>query len=350
MIATTNCSTPTQTSSDSNKLISFVIPVKDEAETLIELFEGIAANVPDGYEFEVVFVDDGSDDESWDVITAMTILQPQRVRGLKFRSNVGKASGLTAGFRAARGEIIFTMDADLQDDPQEIPRFLAKLEEGYDLVSGWKKVRHDPWHKVLPSRVFNWMLSKFSCVKLHDHNCGFKCYRADVAKEITLFGELHRMVPSLAGMKGYKVTEIVVQHHARRSGVSKYGVERFIRGFSDMLTVGFFRRYRERPSHFMNAVAFGFVSIATCLGLTGLFCGLTSLHGTMLVLTGLIFGGMAVATFLAGLISEQVIRGGLTHEWRLPIVEDTSTELWFSDAQRPMQPVAVEYAEFAKAA
>ena len=338
---------PNPTSNHEKQLISFVIPVKDEAETLIELYEGIAANVPGNYEFEIVFVDDGSDDESWDVITAMASMQPQRVRGLKFRTNVGKASGLTAGFRAARGEIIFTMDADLQDDPQEIPRFLARLAEGYDLVSGWKKVRHDPWHKVMPSRIFNWMLSKFSCVKLHDHNCGFKCYRGNVAKELTLFGELHRMVPSLAGMKGYLVTEIVVQHHARRSGVSKYGVERFIRGFSDMLTVGFFRRYRERPSHFMNAVAFGFFAFATCLNVAGLFSGITSLQGTMLVLTGLIFGGMGVATFLAGLVSEQVIRGGLTHEWRLPIVEDTSTELWFSDADRPMQPVAVEYAKVA---
>lgn len=332
----------TQTTGEAN-LISFVVPVKDEAETLIELFAGIQANVPEEYNFEVIFVDDGSDDESWVVITAMAASHPEQVRGVRFRSNVGKASGLTAGFRAARGEVIFTMDADLQDDPTEIPRFLAKLEEGYDLVSGWKKVRHDPWHKVLPSRIFNRMLSKFSCVKLHDHNCGFKCYRATVAKEMTLFGELHRMVPALAGMKGFEVTEIPVQHHARQHGQSKYGVERFIRGFSDMLTVGFLRRYRERPSHFMNAVACGYLTVAGALGLAGLFTGITSLQGTMLALAGVLLAAMAVATFLAGLVSEQVIRGGLRDQWKLPIVEDTAT----NDTARPLQVLPTAYRQAA---
>ncbi len=177
-----------------------------------------------------------------------------RFAGSRFRQNCGKAAALTAGFRAASGAVIFTLDADLQDDPDEIHRFLEKLGEGFDLVSGWKKVRHDPWHKVLPSRVFNQMLSHFSGVKLHDHNCGFKCYRAEVAKSLTLHGEMHRMVPALSAIGGFKSTEIVVRHHPRVHGVSKYGFERYIRGFMDMVTVGFLRKYRERPSHFLGAI------------------------------------------------------------------------------------------------
>src|SRR6056297_688600 len=171
-------------------VLSFIIPVMNEEATLEELLNGILQYAFDIGHFEVLFIDDGSSDKSWEVIQALSDLFPQHVRGLRFRANRGKAAALQAGFDTARGKIIFTMDADLQDDPSEIPRFIAKLDEGYDLVSGWKEVRHDPWHKVLPSRVFNRMLSYFSKVKLHDHNCGFKCYRRDVAKSIRLFGEL----------------------------------------------------------------------------------------------------------------------------------------------------------------
>jgi len=196
----------------------------------------------------------------------------------------------------------------LQDDPKEIPRFIEKIDQGYDLVSGWKAVRHDPWHKVLPSRVFNRMLSHFSQVKLHDHNCGFKCYRREVAKSINLFGELHRMVPSLAGMEGFKVTEIVVEHHARRFGVSKYGVERFIRGFSDMLTMGFLRVYRERPSHFANFCAVGYFGFAALLTVASLLVGVQSFSGIATLLTAAAFFGMGGACVVAGLFCELMIR------------------------------------------
>lgn len=304
-------------------LLTFVIPVKDEEETLVELHDGIQANVPDEYDYEIVFIDDGSEDTSWGIVEAMADTDPQRIRGLKFRCNVGKASALTAGFRAAHGEIVFTMDADLQDDPTEIPRFLEKLNEGYDLVSGFKQVRHDPWHKVLPSRIFNWMLSRIGGVKLHDHNCGFKCYRAEVVKEITLYGELHRMVPSLAGMKGFRITEIVVTHHARTHGQSKYGIERFIRGFSDMLTIGFLRKYRERPSHFMNFISMIYFTVSAILVLSGLLASAGTLQGTMLCMFGLVFGGMGASVFLSGLMGEQIVRGGNLTDWHLPIVEDT---------------------------
>ena len=288
--------------------LSFVIPVFNEEESLEELTQRISDNVPAGLTFEIIFIDDGSTDDSWSVIQSLADIYKEQVRSFRFRSNRGKAAGLQTGFKAARGEVIFTMDADLQDDPNEIPRFLNKLNEGFDLVSGWKKVRHDPWHKVLPSRVFNRMLSYFSNVNLHDHNCGFKCYRREVAKQIQLFGELHRMVPSLAGMQGFRVTEIPVQHHARKHGYSKYGVERFIRGFSDMLTIGFLRKYRERPAHFANTWAVFHVAFAVLLVVAAMIVGPTSTSGLVTFLAAAGFVGFASSCFLVGLIAELIIR------------------------------------------
>ena len=313
---------------ESGRVISFIIPVMNENETLDTLHRGIAHHVPQGCEYEIIFVDDGSSDGSWEVIEALATIDPDHVRGLKFRSNRGKAAALTAGFRATRPDtdVVFTMDADLQDDPQEIPRFLEKLDEGYGLVSGWKKVRHDPWHKVLPSRIFNRMLSRFGKVRLHDHNCGFKCYDAQLARSLTLFGELHRMVPSLATIHGYDVAEIVVTHHPRQHGESKYGIERFLRGFSDMLTIGFQNRYRERPSHCINAFAFGMFAIAGVLVASGLWQGISNVFGTMYFLFGLVFAAIGTATVIAGQISEMVLRGGLAQEWSLPIVKDTDEQ------------------------
>lgn len=304
--------------------ISFVVPVMNEESTLEELVNGIFENVSNVNEVEVIFIDDGSTDDSWTVIQALADIFPHNIRGLRFRSNRGKAAALQVGFQAAKGEVIFTMDADLQDDPQEIPMFLAKLEEGFDLVSGWKAVRHDPWHKVLPSRVFNRMLSRFSQVKLHDHNCGFKCYRAEVAKSIRLFGELHRMVPSLAGMQGFKVTEIVVEHHARKFGVSKYGIERFIRGFSDMLTMGFLRVYRERPSHFANACGVAYGLVAFSVAVAGVFMGLGSVAGVVCALAAICLLGMGGACFIAGFFGELVIRQNQPHAQCSNVVADTA--------------------------
>ncbi len=307
--------------------ISFVIPVMNEDESLDELTSQIFANVPTGKTLEILFIDDGSTDHSWEVIKALSDLFPKCVRGLRFRANRGKAAALQAGFNAARGEILFTMDADLQDDAQEIPRFLSKLDEGFDLVSGWKEVRHDPWHKVLPSRVFNRMLSHFSKVRLHDHNCGFKCYRSEVAKSVRLFGELHRMVPSLAGMQGFRVTEIVVQHHPRRFGKSKYGIERFIRGFSDMLTMGFLRVYRERPSHFANSLATVYCGIAACLVVFGMAAGPMTISSLMCCLVALCFVGVAGVSMLAGLLGELMIRS--QHRPSSSVIEDTMKPISF---------------------
>lgn len=287
--------------------LSFVIPAMNEEASLEELVSQIKEHAGD-HSWEIILIDDGSTDDTWAVISALSDLHRGLVRGIRLRGNHGKAAGLQTGFEAARGELIFTMDADLQDDPKEIPRFIEKINEGYDLISGWKAVRHDPWHKVLPSRVFNRMLSFFSKVKLHDHNCGFKCYRREVAKSITLFGELHRMVPSLAGMKGFRVAEITVEHHARRFGVSKYGVERFIRGFSDMVTMGFLRVYRERPSHFANFCAIGYFGFASLLVAAWLSVGVSSFAGIASLLTASVFVAVGAACVVAGLFCELMIR------------------------------------------
>ena len=234
-------------------MISIVIPVFNEEESLHELQRQLNQVAADnGYQLDVIYVDDGSSDSSWDVIRQLSD-QETAVRGIRFRRNFGKAAALSAGFDAARGDIVFTMDADLQDDPAEIPRFLDKLESGFDVVSGWKQRRYDPWHKVYPSRVFNWLVGRLTGVKLHDHNCGFKCYRREIFREVRLYGELHRFVPVLAAARGYKVGEIVVNHRAREFGQSKYGLWRIPKGFLDLLTVKFVTGFGQRPQHLLGA-------------------------------------------------------------------------------------------------
>ena len=247
-------------------MLTAVIPVFNESESLeplhAELSEVAAAH---GYDLDIVFVDDGSRDGSWEVIRKLAEKDP-RVRGIRFRRNFGKAAALSAGFLAAKGEIVMTLDVDLQDDPHEIPRFLAELDKNLDVVSGWKKVRHDPWHKVFPSRVFNWMVSYLTGVRLHDHNCGMKCYRVEVVREVRLYGELHRFVPVLADARGFRVGELVIQHRARKFGKSKYGFKRFFKGFLDLLTVKFLTGFGHRPSHVLGTI--GLCSFG--LGLVGL--------------------------------------------------------------------------------
>ena len=236
-------------------MISVVVPVRDEEESLAELhgelcavFAGLGRGP-----VEFIFVDDGSRDRSWDVLLSLSQTDP-RVGAVRFRRNFGKAAALTAAFQVARGDLVFTLDADLQDDPAEIPRFLDRLEAGYDVVSGWKKTRHDPWHKVYPSRVFNWLVSSITGCRLHDHNCGFKLYRREVLREIGIYGELHRFIPVLAYARGFRVGEVEVRHRRRRYGVSKYGPSRFIKGFLDLLTMHFLTRFRERPLHMMGGI------------------------------------------------------------------------------------------------
>lgn len=246
-------------------MISFVVPVCNEEESLALLHGEIQTQCAAlGRAYEIVFVDDGSRDRSWSVIAELASRDPQ-VRGIRFRRNFGKAAALSAAFQTVRGDIVFTLDGDLQDDPAEIPHFLNELDGGKDVVSGWKKVRHDPWHKVLPSRVFNGLVSWLTGVRLHDHNCGFKAYRAEVLREVRLYGELHRFIPVLAAARGFKVGEVVVNHRARRFGQSKYGVRRFVKGFLDLLTVKFLTGFGQRPQH--------------ALGTASLLCFLVGLAG-----------------------------------------------------------------------
>jgi len=245
-------------------VISVVIPVYNERESLLPLHAEIATvQAATRLEMEVIFLDDGSTDDSWAVISELASRQGN-VRGVRFRRNFGKAAALSAGFRAAKGQTIVTLDADLQDDPAEIPRFLEALERGgpdgkpLDVVSGWKRIRRDPWHKVFPSRVFNWMVSWVTGVNLHDHNCGMKAYRAEVFREVRLYGEFHRFIPVLAAARGFKVGEIEINHRPRQFGSSKYGVRRFVKGFLDLLTVRFITGFGQRPQHVLGT--FGIIS------------------------------------------------------------------------------------------
>ena len=262
-----------------------VIPVYNEQESLAALHAELDEVARENnYEIETVFVDDGSTDGSWSEIERLARAD-HRVRGIRFRRNFGKAAALNAGFRAARGEIVLTLDADLQDDPHEIPRFLETLagtEEigALDVVSGWKKLRHDPWHKVGPSRVFNWLVGLLTGVRLHDHNCGFKCYRREVFEEVQLYGELHRFVPVLAAARGWQVGEVVVNHRPRQFGHSKYGVFRIVKGFLDLLTVCFLTGYGRRPQHLFGTLGLiGFTFGGFGVFVLSLWWGISRLDG-----------------------------------------------------------------------
>ncbi|MEM7453166.1 MAG: glycosyltransferase family 2 protein [Planctomycetota bacterium] len=248
--------------------ISVVVPVFNEAGSLAELWSEIdAVAQKNELDLEVIFVDDGSSDESWKVISELAGSE-KRVRAVRFRRNFGKAAALRAGIEQSVGDLIVTMDADLQDDPEGIPEMIKKLGDDYDLISGWKKVRHDPIGKTLPSKLFNKMVSWMTGVHLHDHNCGFKIYRREIFEEVKLYGEMHRFVPVLASARGYRVGEMVVNHRARQHGVSKYGWSRLPKGFLDLLTVSFLTGFNQRPQHVLGSI--GLASFA--LGLAGMFC------------------------------------------------------------------------------
>ena len=244
----------------SNQTISVIIPLLNEEESLNELtlsLEKVFAQMKCNY--EVIFVDDGSTDKSFLKIREIS-RRNNKIHCIKLRRNYGKSAALSKGFRAAKGSIIITMDADLQDDPSEIPEMVKILNSGYDLVSGWKKVRYDPFIKKHTSKLFNFVTSKLSGIKLHDFNCGLKAYKKEVIRSLRIYGEMHRYIPALAFMSGFKVTEKPVKHHARKYGVTKFGASRFVNGFLDLLTVVFTNKYIKRPLHF-----FGSLGIITSL-------------------------------------------------------------------------------------
>jgi len=259
-------------------MLSIIIPAFNEAESLKQLHSEIDRScAASGIEAEIIFVDDGSTDGSWNAIRELAA-GDRRVQGIRFRRNFGKAAALSAGIQAARGAILCMLDADLQDDPAELPAFLDRIASGFDVVNGWKRTRHDPWHKVFPSRVFNLLVSGLTGLKLHDHNCGLKCFRREVAAEIRLYGELHRFIPVLAHARGFKVTELEVHHRPRKFGHSKYGLRRFVRGFLDLLTVKFLTGFGQRPQHVLGAVGLLFFALGSCgLALLALLWLLTNL-------------------------------------------------------------------------
>ncbi len=296
-------------------MISVVIPTLDESESLGELHrelcEVVAAH---DYEAQFIFVDDGSTDGSWEKIEQLAHDDP-RVLGIRFRRNFGKAAALSAGFQAAQGQVILTMDADLQDDPAEIPNLLAKLDEDLDVVSGWKQLRHDPWHKVWPSRIFNAMVGWLTGVKLHDHNCGLKCYRRNVIHEVRLYGELHRFMPVLAAARGFRVGEVVVNHRRRTSGQSKYGWSRIPKGLLDLLTVQFITRFGQRPQHWLGMVGMisGMTGVVGMAYLAAIWCvsrlpGQTPvhLHETAALYYSLVALLVGVQLLASGFVAEMI--------------------------------------------
>jgi glycosyltransferase involved in cell wall biosynthesis len=288
--------------------LSIIIPLYNEQDSLRELSDRIYHTLKDSdLKYEVFFIDDGSSDDSL-IILKEIYKKYSGIKILSFRRNYGKSAALSEGFKLASGDIIITMDADLQDDPAEIPNLVQRINEGYDLISGWKKKRHDPLGKTIPSKLFNFTTAKLTGIKIHDFNCGLKAYRREVIKEIPIYGSLHRYLPVLAHWKGFNVSELIVQHHPRIHGVTKYGWRRFFDGFFDLFTVLFLTRYRQKPMHL-----FGF------LGLVFLFLGsLISLYLTILWIQGhgignrpLFFLGIlliivGMQSFSIGLIGEMI--------------------------------------------
>ncbi|MEP1093608.1 MAG: glycosyltransferase family 2 protein [Cyclobacteriaceae bacterium] len=301
------------------KDLSIVIPVYNEEESIPELLEWILRVIGQHkIETEVILIDDGSSDNSWDVIQDQAT-KNSCVVGIKFVRNNGKSAAIQTGFDRSDGEVVITMDADMQDSPDEIPELIRMVEEeGFDIVSGWKKKRHDPVSKTVPSLFFNWVTSKVSGIKLHDFNCGLKAYRREVVKNINVYGEMHRYIPLIAKWSGYrKIGEKVVEHRARKYGTTKYGMKRFLTGFLDLLSVTFVSRFRKNPMHFFGTI--GLLSFLAGFSITiwvigeKLYRQFNNLPRRdvvdqplfFLALVALIIG---VQLFLAGFLAEMIIQ------------------------------------------
>jgi glycosyltransferase involved in cell wall biosynthesis len=289
-------------------VISVVVPVHDEERSVALLYDELASALePIGVPWETIFVDDGSTDGTFAALTRLHNAA-QDVRVVRLRRNFGKAAALVAGFDQARGDIVVTIDGDLQDDPAEIPRLLAKLEEGFDLVSGWKTRRQDPLSRRLLSKLFNRVTSAFSGVRLHDMNCGLKAYRAEVVHGLRLYGELHRFIPVLAHYRGFRIAELSVNHRPREHGRSRYGVERYLRGFLDLLTVSFIGRYRHRPLHLFGGLGLvlGLIGSAVLVYLTVIKALGHAIGQRPLLMLGVLLVVIGMQFFSLGLISEMI--------------------------------------------
>ena len=301
----------------SGKMISVVVPLYNEEDSLVELsvaLKKVLDNMRCGW--EVLFIDDGSTDTSYQKLQEIHRVN-SKFKCLKFKRNYGKSSALQEGFKAAKGDYVITMDADLQDDPEEIPALIAKLNEGFDLVSGWKKVRHDPFIKKHTSKLFNGVTSMMVGLKLHDYNCGLKAYVRDVVKNVKVYGEMHRYIPALAHLSGFRVTEMAVTHHERKYGKTKYGLSRFFNGLFDLITVLFTTKYIKRPLHL-----FGFIGVMSFMAGTGILLYLTILKffestpisGRPLFFVGILMAIVGVQFFSIGLIGEMITKTSVEND------------------------------------
>lgn len=307
--------TPKEHASDIEKrkiYLSVIIPLLNEEESIPELNDKIVGVLQKEkiYDYEIIYVDDGSTDKSFEVIKNLR-RNNNRIHCIRFRRNYGKSAALAVGFDMAKGRFVITMDADLQDDPEEIPSLIAKLREGYDLVSGWKKKRYDPLSKTIPSKFFNYVTSKVSGVKLHDFNCGLKGYKREVVKSLYVYGEMHRYLPALAHLDGFKVTEIVVKHHPRKYGKTKFGLSRFIYGFLDLLTVLVTAKYMKRPLHFFGSIGTLILFIGFLVDFylaVHWFMGDKNLSNRPLLIFGVALIIVGVQFISLGLIGELIIK------------------------------------------
>ncbi|HYF30001.1 MAG TPA: glycosyltransferase family 2 protein [Chitinophagaceae bacterium] len=294
--------------------VSIVIPLFDEEESLPELCAWIQrVTKENNLSYEIILVDDGSTDSSWQVIESLRQQSPQ-IKGIKFQRNYGKSAALNEGFRTAKGNVVITMDADLQDSPDEIPALYNMImQDGRDMVSGWKKVRHDPISKTIPSKLFNWVTAKVTKIKLHDFNCGLKAYRLNVVKSIEVYGEMHRYIPVIAKWAGFrKIGEKVVEHRPRKYGRTKFGLERFINGFLDLASIMFVGKYGKRPMHFFGI--WGTISFLLGLGISLYLIisklinydfAITVRPGFYLALAAMIIG---TQLFVTGFVAELIVR------------------------------------------
>lgn len=312
---------------DNSLNLSVIIPLLNEEESLPELTEQIVRvleKIQISY-YEILFIDDGSTDNSFNIIKKLRE-KNNKIHCIRFRRNYGKSAALASGFKKAKGKYIITMDADLQDDPEEIPNLLKKLDEGYDLVSGWKKKRYDPISKTIPSKFFNYVTSKVSGVKLHDFNCGLKAYKSAVVKSLHVYGEMHRYLPALAHFEGFKVTEIPVHHHARKYGTTKFGLSRFVYGFLDLLTVLVTAKYMKRPLHFFGSVGSILAAIGFIINLVltiDWFLGTKNLSNRPLLTLGIALIIVGVQFISLGLLGELITKHQIMNNKNIYNISDT---------------------------
>ncbi len=303
-----------------NPSISIIVPVLNEEGSLDKFYNETTKSLNEYSNWEIIFIDDGSDDESYNIMRKLAD-EDNRVSIIQFFKNFGKADALSEGFKRAIGDIIITIDADLQDDPAEIPRLVEKIQEGWDVVSGWKKDRKDPISKRLPSKLFNMVTRFLTGIKIHDFNCGLKAYRRKVVKSIDIYGGLHRYIPAIAGQKGFSITEIAVNHRPREFGETKYGGNRLFHGFFDLFTMLFTGKYFDRPLHFFGSIGLVFIFISTISEVYPIYDKIANgipfqKHFALIVFGAMIFG-LGLWFFSIGLLGELLVKASGTSEKKI---------------------------------